>query len=89
MILLDSLVNVSPVSDVVQVNPALAQIEFVNDSVIAYAQFEFSRSPPDLLPLPSRRCRACRSPHSLHSARPSSRLCGKASSRAPISSTLR
>ena len=40
MILLDSLVNVSPVSDVVQVNPALAQIEFVNDSVIAYAQFE-------------------------------------------------
>ena len=41
MILLDSLVNVSPVSDVVQVNPALAQIEFVNDSVIAYAQFEF------------------------------------------------
>ena len=74
MILLDSLVNVSPVSDVVQVNPALAQIEFVNDSVIAYAQFEFSRSPPDSLPLPSRRCRACRSPHSLHSARPSSRL---------------
>ena len=29
-------------SDVVQVNAALAQIEFVNDSVIAYAQFEFT-----------------------------------------------
>ena len=39
---LDSLVNVSPVADVVQVNAALAQTEFVNDSVIAYAQFEFT-----------------------------------------------
>src|SRR6266446_4897013 len=57
-------VNLTSMSDVVQIDAALVNVEFAQDAIIGCSQFEFNRSPPDSLPLPSRSggCRIARVP---------------------------
>jgi hypothetical protein len=51
-------VNLTSMTDVVQIDAALVNVEFVQDAVIACSQLEFIRSPPasPLLPSRSRGC---------------------------------